>query len=375
MSRAAWFRTHRRDDERFARAVDSGVDSDSFDAELAVVAALRKLGDSVTVDDRSRERIAQRLTASAQPSRARPRTRTRTASVPAIAFSVLSVLLALTGWGTSLAQDALPGEPLYHLKLAQETVTLGLTFDAEDDAVRRLSYASRRLDEMTTLGRHGAHDADYHLALREFTEHATEGTSRLTALATRSDGKLLSVLSSWAQRESSRLGELDHALPATVNDDLDTLLRRIEHRTTALSERMDCYEITSTRTDDLGSLPATGRCAAPPSLSPHIEEPRTQGPPTRTERKERTEHTRHGVPPAPEPPQVTVVDLPHTTRELTDPERPEGSIHPADVAPPPAVSAPVPAPTQAHMPDSPPEEPALVSIAPLLPGLPTVTIG
>ncbi len=370
MSRAAWFRTRRRDDERFARAVESGSDSDSFGAELAVVAALRRLGDSVTVDDRARERIVRRIVAS--PPRPRPRARLRPAALLAGLFSLV---VALTGLGTALAQNALPGEPLYHLKLVQETVTLGLTFDAEDDAVRRLSYASRRLDEMTELGRHeGPDDSDedgYQLALREFTAHATEGTSRLTALATRSDTRLLSVLSSWARRESTRLDTLIPALPATVGDDLGTLLQRIERRATALSARMDCYEITSATTDDLGALPATIGCAAPSPLPQHTDKPHTR-PSIPAKRKE---HTPPRDVPAPEHRRASMA-IPYDTPEQSRrPVQPEGSLDPTDVAPPPTVPAPVPAPTRARLPDSSPEEPPLLSIATLLPGLPAVTIG
>ncbi|EID53989.1 hypothetical protein SacxiDRAFT_1747 [Saccharomonospora xinjiangensis XJ-54] len=60
-----WPRSRRRDAERFARFVDADTADDcggirEFGAELAVVEALHRLGDSVTVEPEARERMALR---------------------------------------------------------------------------------------------------------------------------------------------------------------------------------------------------------------------------------------------------------------------------------------------------------------------------
>ncbi|EHR59292.1 DUF5667 domain-containing protein [Saccharomonospora cyanea] len=354
MGEPAWSRTRRGDDERFAGAVDSGIGAAEFGTELAVVAALRRLGRSVPVEPDTRERIAQRIT-DTRPRR-RPLPVLTTAAVALAALACLALLLA---------KDALPGEPLYHLKRAQEAATLGLTFDAEDDAARRLSYASRRLDEITTLGRHGVRDTDtYRLALADFTEHATEGASELTALATRTDGRGLTVLAAWAQRESAGLAAAEAALPTTVSTDVTTLLDRIERRSAALAERMECYEITSVHSDDLGALPAAGGCAPSPAKD-HAGKPR---PPAPSERAARPEPRNGHEPPSADEP-TAFVEHPHAAEADT-----RTPLRPADVAAAPVVSH-VPSPDRPRLPTPEPEDPALVSIAPILPGLPAVTVG
>ncbi|WP_233357152.1 DUF5667 domain-containing protein, partial [Saccharomonospora iraqiensis] len=166
------------------------------------------------------------------------------------------------GLGVLLSHDALPGDTLYGLKRLREATALGLTLDEEAHAHRRLDYAARRIDELVALSAH----APTRVApaspdvLADFTEHATEGTTGLTAVATGSGGRQLVSLRDWADRQAHRLDLLGAALPDTA-DDPGTLLERIERRATALAERMDCYRITSGSADELGALPATGPCA------------------------------------------------------------------------------------------------------------------
>lgn len=386
MGRAAWARRRAHDEERFAQVVDSRAEDDEFSAELAVVAALRGLGDSVETDA-SRERVTQRLSARPAPLRSPSARRTRKrpgggALTPVL--PVLVALLVLSGLGLALARDALPGEPLYHLKRAHEAVALRLTFDAEDDAVRRLSYASRRLDEVATLGANGTVEPhEYRLALADFTDRATGASSRISTVATRSDGRLLDVLATWAHEEVLRLGALgESTVPTPVHGALAGLLDRIERRAIQLSDRMGCYEITSARSDELGALPATGSCAGPGRVAPRSQDGvRAEG------RSDATAAT--PAAPSPEatgPPSgrmvTEVADSSPTSAVVpSEPVEPSRSpdatdtLPPADIAPPPAAAPPVRAPTRPRLPDSRPAAPPAVSIAPLLPGLPAVTIG
>lgn len=369
MGRTAWLRTRSRDDERFARAVDSPTDptddTAEFDTELAVVAALRRLGDSVAVEPDLRDRMARRVTTAVPPTRSRPRL------VPVLT-ALGATLAAVLGLGFSLSRDALPGQPLYPLKRIEEAATLGLTFDTEHDAARRLAYAARRIDEMTALGEHGARDTDrYRTALEDFTRHATAGASRFTTLATRTDGRGLTTLASWAQRESVGLTDAAHELPTSVRTDVVTLLDRIERRAATLSERMPCYEITAPRTDDLGVLPATSTCVPDPADRAWRRDLPAPPPPPRPER-----HT--GAPPA-EP----RGEMHHPAAEEGTTDVVEQAVATAHTpAGPPlddtAVARrpePPPSPVdRPRLPDSTPSS-AAVSIPPSLPGLPEVTIG
>ncbi|MFF5986124.1 DUF5667 domain-containing protein [Prauserella flavalba] len=359
MWRPPWPRQGRGEHERFARAVEHGHGPE-FSDELAVVAALRRLGADTAPDDEARTRIAGRIEDARQrPPRRRPRT------VPVVA-AAMALLFALSGLGLLLADDALPGEPLYDLKRLRETAVLELTFDDEARALTHLEYAARRIDELTVLVERGRFDEHaYATGMADFTGDTRAGVLQLTALATSSDGRQLEPLGDWAERQSSRLAALHRVLPANATDATEPveLLARVRQRVTALSDRMGCYQITSGEFDELGALPATGTCGLPESLRAG-------------------EYRRPGTipPPAYEPPEPPAVQ-PLTSAGTSTPEpvlTPSPTPPPPTPAPTPsetAVPAPIPAPTGPRLPDSSPPPAPVVSIPPLLPGLPGVSIG
>ncbi len=441
----------RREHERFARAVDRaervetapGSPSDEFTTELAVVAALRRLGESVPADEHARARIDERVgvrpaapaadpvpdsdagtgtgadtesgteagagvptapgkdTARAgRPDRPhRHRVRSRPRPLPVLT-AALAAVLSLGGLGVLLSHDALPGDTLYGLKRLREATALGLTLDEEAHAHRRLDYAARRIDELAALSaRTPTRVAPaYPDVLADFTEHATEGTTRLTAVATGSGGRQLVSLRDWADRQAHRLDLLGGSLPETAGDGPGALLERIERRATALAARMDCYRITSGSADELGALPATGPCssAAPPaatdSRGPREPGPSSTHPSARSTPSAPTGH--------PEPPGPTTSPGPHPTppssrgtdaSDLVSFTGPavgaDGDLPGQGATPPDVVPAPVPAaPPRKDTPppsggdDTPPpsggeEDPPLMRIPPVLPGLPDVVIG
>jgi hypothetical protein len=309
----------------------------------------------VAVEPDLRERMARRVRSAPRASRTRPRA---VAALTALA----ATLAALVGLGFALARDTLPGHPLYPLKRVQEAAALGLTFDAEHDATRRLSYAARKIEEMAELDER---DSEGHrVALEDFTRHATAGAARLTTLATRTDGHGLTTLAAWAEQQSSGLA--GHALPTSVEADVTTLLDRIERRASRLAERMGCYEITAARTDDLGVLPATSECTPPNDPAPDVP-PEFPAPPPRSS---------EASPPSPhESGDLPVTDVADVVGEVDEPEAQAGPRPPlqaTDVAARP--SDPPPPAERPRLPDSTPA-PAVVNIPPLLPGLPEVTIG
>jgi uncharacterized membrane protein YgcG len=74
-----------------------------------------------------------------------------------LAGSLLVVVLILGSiWGAGqAAADSLPGNPLYNLKLAAETMRLRLTTNDQARANLALSYANQRLDEIAALAQSG----------------------------------------------------------------------------------------------------------------------------------------------------------------------------------------------------------------------------
>ncbi|RZQ64302.1 DUF5667 domain-containing protein [Amycolatopsis suaedae] len=259
MKSPRWSPRERAERERFARVVDSGMPDDEFSDELAVVAALRRLGAETVPDQAAVERMA-----TAEPAEA-PRPR-----VGAAVVAVAVLLLAAVGIGVTVAGTAVPGQPLYPVKLATETVSIGLTFDDRARADRRLTLAASRLDELRRLG---PADAEaFRTGFAEFDAAVRTGVRALTAVSTSTDGRPLASLRTWADRQAARLAAIGPFVPAgaaSAHRASQELVSRAGQRALALSDRMACYRITSGWSDDLGALPAAGTCAdSPPSVKP-----------------------------------------------------------------------------------------------------------
>ncbi len=70
------------------------------------------------------------------------------------AFAALAIVLVLgtmTGGTVYASQDALPGQPLYGVKIASEKVSVALKGDKAEKADLHLKYAQRRVDELQAL--------------------------------------------------------------------------------------------------------------------------------------------------------------------------------------------------------------------------------
>jgi hypothetical protein len=145
------------------------------------------------------------------------------------------------------------------------------------------------------------------------------------------------------------------------------LLDRIVARAAALAARNSCYTITSGATDDLGVIPATGRCDQPPGV-PVPPSPAAGGPATASAPASHAPATNQqdggnpgagqapGAPPTTETfPQAPVLTLPPGAP-------PTGLLPPAAGGTSPGtVTVPLPLPG--------------LSVPPLLPGLPGIQVG
>ncbi|UJW33766.1 DUF5667 domain-containing protein [Saccharothrix sp. AJ9571] len=339
-----------RERDRFARAVeDPSSEDDEFRHELDLVSQLRLLGDTAAPGPEVKERIAAAIEARPEPP---PPPRRRLRLGPAVVGG-LTAVLALGGLGLVLAGDALPGDSLYGVKLAGETATVGLTFDDEARAGKRLDHAGSRLAELRAIGDRGV--AEFRTALDGFGDATRRGTAELTAVATGTSGDQLSGLRGWAAEQSRLLVELRPSVPAgagTAYDNAVVLVDRVDQRAAALAGRMDCYQITSGRHDDLGALPASGGCGdgGPPQPGAVEEEPARV--------------------PVDRPESQTVVSPPVDDRPVTaSPVLTEAPVHA-----PPVTGAPPPV-TWPRPPITPPPPGELLRLPPLLPGLPEVRVG
>jgi hypothetical protein len=188
----------------------------------------------------------------------RPKTGRRVALVGAAAAAGL---VALVGGTAAMSQGALPGDSLYSMKLMSESTGSAFTFGDAAQAQRHLDIAATRLAEIESLQQAGrAPDAaTYQAALSAFDAAASEG-SRMVLAGPDPTEAGLGDLGAWAQRQSDTLAALRAAnaqAPGTA--DSARLMERVAERSAALQARMGCTEV-SDGVDDLGPIPARGTC-------------------------------------------------------------------------------------------------------------------
>lgn len=324
--------------------------------ELEVISGLRELGRAPDPDDAARERIRtdilKRLDEGKRPAPSR-----RRRILAEVLAAAVAVLIALGGIGLVLSKGALPGDPLYGIKRVGESAELGLAFGDSAKAQKHLEFAANRLDELRALGH--ADPADYQSTLADFQHEARTGTEEFTVLALQNGGPQLDELRTWAQTQSAKLTAVQSAIPTPAAAQFTSsteLLNRIDARAQNLISRLNCPEITSGRTDDLGALPEAGECQSPTAAADG------------------------GRPPLPLPAQPSIETAPLQPGTTPSPApsdaQPTGQLPPSSGIPvPPAINPPIPAPTSSRPPTTTTTRPPLISIPPLLPGLPGVGIG
>lgn len=193
----------------------------------------------------------------------RPKTGRRVALVGAAAAAGL---VALVGGTAAMSQGALPGDSLYSMKLMSESTGSAFTFGDAAQAKRHLDIAATRLAEIESLRQAGRTPdaATYEAALRAFDAAASEGSRMVLAGPDPSEASL-EDLGAWAHRQSDTLAALQSGsgqVPGAA--DSARLMERVAERSAALQARMGCTEV-SDGVDDLGPIPATGTCVPAPN--------------------------------------------------------------------------------------------------------------
>lgn len=193
----------------------------------------------------------------------RPKTGRRVALVGAAAAAGL---VALVGGTAAMSQGALPGDSLYSMKLMSESTGSAFTFGDAAQAQRHLDIAATRLAEIASLQQAGRTPdaATYQAALTAFDAAASEG-SRMVLAGSDPTATGLRDLGAWAQRQSDTLATLragNAQAPGAAES--ARLMERLSERTAALQARMGCTEM-SDGVDDLGPMPATGSCIPTPA--------------------------------------------------------------------------------------------------------------
>ncbi|MDT8909913.1 DUF5667 domain-containing protein [Amycolatopsis sp. PS_44_ISF1] len=352
------FSRERNEVERFDRALEPfPVARDGeFADELTVVAVLRELGRAGAPDPATRERIHAEIAGRLGQPVVRRRWRPR---APDLVAAGIALVLGLAGLTLLLSKNAVPGSALYEVKRAGEATSLVLTFGEEAQGRKHLEFAAGRVAELGRMT--DASPAAYRTALDDFGADVRAGATQLTATATGGgDHGQLAGLKAWAHDQSGRLAAEQARVPLDLTA-VRGLLTRVQERTTALGSRLDCYEITTGRSDELGLLPARGECRRQPSSAAS-----TPGPAPSPVAPPATET----APPATGPSSPSDPDLAVPTAPTP---KPTGGTAPPQVFAPP-IPTPI-TPTSPRLPTPTSSPPPLLSLPPLLPGLPPIVIG
>jgi hypothetical protein len=292
--------------------------------------------------------------------------------------AVLVAIIGAVGGTIVASRDALPGDALYAVKRVAESAGLAVTFDRTAKAHRQLDLAGIRLNEIEKLVAADPAEvaADPHLVqstIQDFDTATGDGARGLMDTDDAGGPAALGDLRAWAAEQSAKLSSLRSDLPVGTVAGADgslSLLDRLLGRTQSLRDRSNCTQVTSGTVDDLGPLPASGTCS-----------PRSAGPRATTGGGHSTDRT-----------DTAGTDTGTGTGTAgTDPSPPnptgpgQGIVPGTDSAP--TTSSPAPAPdTSSSSPTTAPSGrdisvplnlPLLppITLPPLLPGLPSITIG
>lgn len=142
---------------------------------------------------------------------------------------VLTAAIVLFGSATatvSAANEALPGDALYSIKMGIEQTQVRLAGSAFDEAMFYLDFAERRLDEITKLLSSGRFE-DVPTATQEFKSYVKLAIETLEIVAAEDPGraeKLASHISETLDRYTEVLLGMLVNVPDTINEDMQRAL-------------------------------------------------------------------------------------------------------------------------------------------------------
>jgi hypothetical protein len=151
-----------------------------------------------------------------------------------VGAAAAAALLAIASGGVLASSNALPGDTLYPVKRAAESAGLALTFDEASRARRHLDIAATRLAEVEQLA-HNSQSAPspevFTQAMDDFDTNTSEGSQLLLSAAEKDEetgGTAAEDLHKWAAEQSDRLAELEPELPPSADADTSQqLLERL----------------------------------------------------------------------------------------------------------------------------------------------------
>jgi hypothetical protein len=215
----------------------------------------------------------------------------------AVVASVITVFTLLLGGAVWMSQKALPGDTLYGLKRASESVRLDLAGNDTDKAKLYLQFAGERVNEAKGLASRATADAmgggyhagviDSHTAdlisstLGSADSDVKDATALLTKQAVASNSSIpLKILTDWAPSQLDRLASLAAAVPdGSLRKRAQAsvwLVSAAANRAKALVPSVVNGCATASHADSLGVLPSG--CGSVPTSLPTAHGSKTTKP-------------------------------------------------------------------------------------------------
>ena len=293
-------RAHRARVERLATALDGQASPQDAPAEVRhLVAAASRVRAEVPaprMDAAARDRVRDRVLAEIHLDAVETQAPARPArSGRAVLATSLASALVAAGGVTVAAQEALPGDALYGLKKATESVRTAVASDPVEMSRLELQLAAERLEEIVTASERGTARPSLVIAsLREMDARSIAGVEGLVRVAEiHDDPALLDEAATFTTRQFTALATVFRDLPVTVRphaEDSLALLRalRLERIDPALEACSGCQTVvpTASSSDDataplIAPLPGDATVATPrerDDTPPERESPRPAPP-------------------------------------------------------------------------------------------------
>ncbi len=273
----------------------------------------------------------------------------------AIAASVFTAFALLLGGAVYMSKKALPGDSLYGLKRASESLQLATAGSDTEKAHDYLSFAATRAKEVQALlsratasaagygpqagGIDASTAANIRSTLASADSDVKSASQLLGSQAVRSkSSKPLGAVTKWAPGQLSRLNDIAAAMPAGSLQERTMssaqLVSRAMDRAEALAPAVDCACLTSAGSDDLGPLPCTTCGPAALPIGP-------AGPPGGSTQGATGSATSAGGSPAAPAPNATNANPDPEQSGSTGNESPTSGLHLPTILP----SLPLPTPT------------------------------
>jgi hypothetical protein len=236
---------HRERAEQLAQLLEGALAPDDAAADLRGLATLAgSVTDQVarpTLDDDTRERMRARILAEVRTdllAEADTTTvRARRRGAVALATGLVSVVVGAAGVAVA-AQGALPGDALYDVKQATESVRVAAAGDLAAQGRLELTLAEERLAEVVAaVDRGDVRDEVLIDTLARMDVRSRDGAATLVQVAEReADAALLDEVAAFTERQATGLVEVFGDLPVTVRPHAEDSLALVRAIRTQLLE-------------------------------------------------------------------------------------------------------------------------------------------